>query len=193
MANITNHYAPGSCVFQAGSSQNGDIHITNCTFYQGKPEEKDEDKEEGKAGKEEDEKAGKGEEAGKASTPRARTPKPLFPQADNPRREDDAVRQRERDRFKEYLRLHKMGNRELTCTQGDTLNGIVVSFLIAWRKQGCIAENFPLIAVHRFLHDDCGIHSEIEPQSYANKIKDWVKGKMCPAEILAEVEEFMKP
>lgn len=28
MAEITNNYAPGSCVFQAGSTQNGDITIT---------------------------------------------------------------------------------------------------------------------------------------------------------------------
>ena len=36
MSQITNNYAPGSCVFQAGSSQNGDVHIENCTIYQGK-------------------------------------------------------------------------------------------------------------------------------------------------------------
>lgn len=34
MSNITNNYAEGSCVFEAGSSQNGDIHITG-PIYQG--------------------------------------------------------------------------------------------------------------------------------------------------------------
>lgn len=34
MSNITNHYAEGSCVFEAGSSQNGDITI-NAPIYQG--------------------------------------------------------------------------------------------------------------------------------------------------------------
>ena len=34
MRNITNHYAEGSCVFEAGSSQNGDVHITG-PIYQG--------------------------------------------------------------------------------------------------------------------------------------------------------------
>ena len=34
MSNITNHYAEGSCVFMAGSSQNGDVHITG-PIYQG--------------------------------------------------------------------------------------------------------------------------------------------------------------
>ena len=39
MSNITNNYAEGSCVFKAGSSQNGDVTI-NAPIYQGgaKPE-----------------------------------------------------------------------------------------------------------------------------------------------------------
>lgn len=42
MSNITNNYAEGSCVFEAGSSQNGDITI-NAPIYQGgaKPDEND--------------------------------------------------------------------------------------------------------------------------------------------------------
>lgn len=34
MSNITNNYEPGSCVFEAGSSQNGDVHIS-APIYQG--------------------------------------------------------------------------------------------------------------------------------------------------------------
>lgn len=34
MANITNNYAEGSCTFQAGSSQNGNVTITG-PVYQG--------------------------------------------------------------------------------------------------------------------------------------------------------------
>ena len=34
MSSITNNYAEGSCRFEAGSSQNGDIHITG-NIYQG--------------------------------------------------------------------------------------------------------------------------------------------------------------
>lgn len=45
MADITNHYEAGSCVFEAGSTQNGDVHITGGNYYQGgakKPEAKPE-------------------------------------------------------------------------------------------------------------------------------------------------------
>lgn len=177
MANITNHYAPGSCVFQAGSSQNGDVYITGGTFYQGEPKEK----------KEEDTE----EEKGKVA--RSINLKPLFPKIDNAKEENEMVRRRERDRFLQYLSLHKMGNRPLTTQQDDTLNSIVAGFLIVWRNNGWIAKSFSGKAVHRFLHDDCGIRSEVEPSSYANKITQWVKEKKYSIDVLAEVEEYMKP
>ena len=34
MANITNNYAEGSCIFNAGSSMNGDVYIQGGNFYQ---------------------------------------------------------------------------------------------------------------------------------------------------------------
>lgn len=52
MANITNNYAPGSCIFEAGSTQNGDVYIQGGTFYQGvakaQPEEEKQPSAEGK-------------------------------------------------------------------------------------------------------------------------------------------------
>ncbi|WP_308242854.1 hypothetical protein [uncultured Prevotella sp.] len=40
MANITNNFAEGSCTFQAGSSQNGDVTI-NGPIYQGETKTKE--------------------------------------------------------------------------------------------------------------------------------------------------------
>ena len=40
MANITNNFAEGSCTFQAGSSQNGDVTITG-PIYQGETKPKE--------------------------------------------------------------------------------------------------------------------------------------------------------
>lgn len=40
MANITNNFAEGSCTFQAGSSQNGDVTI-NGHIYQGEAKHKE--------------------------------------------------------------------------------------------------------------------------------------------------------
>lgn len=110
----------------------------------------------------------------------------------NPYRENEPVRRRERDRLLRYLSLHKMGSRSLTTQQGDTLNSIVASFLIVWRRNGWIAKDFSGRAAWRFLHDDCGIASETTQQSYANKIKEWVNGKKYSIETLADVEDFVR-
>lgn len=110
----------------------------------------------------------------------------------NPYRENEPVRRRERDRLLRYLSLHKMGSRSLTTQQGDTLNSIVASFLVVWRRNGWIAKDFSGRAAWRFLHDDCGISSEPTQQSYANKIKEWVDGKKYSIETLADVEDFVR-
>ncbi len=110
----------------------------------------------------------------------------------NPYRENEPVRRRERDRLLRYLSLHKMGSRSLTTQQGDTLNSIVASFLVVWRRNGWIAKDFSGRAAWRFLHDDCGIVSETTQQSYANKIKEWVNGKKYSIETLADVEDFVR-
>ena len=127
-----------------------------------------------------------------ASKPSRRKQKPLFPQANNPREEDTEVRRRERDNLLKYLSLHNMGGRFLTTRQNDTLNYIVESFLVVWRNKNLIAKEFSGNAVHRFLHDECGIKTEVDEQSYANKITQWVKNKNYSIDILAEVETFMK-
>ena len=110
----------------------------------------------------------------------------------NPYRENEPVRRRERDRLLRYLSLHKMGSRSLTTQQGDTLNSIVASFLVVWRRNGWIAKDFSGRTAWRFLHDDCGIASETTQQSYANKIKEWVNGKKYSIETLADVEDFVR-
>ena len=125
--------------------------------------------------------------------------KPLFIEGDaswdnqgRPRniwRENVEVLQRERARFLKYLNQHHMGNLPLTA-QHDKLNSVVASFLVVWREKGWISQDFPGIAVHRFLHDVCGIKTDIAPQTYANKIKSWVNNKKYSIEVLAEVEDY---
>lgn len=185
MTNITNHFEAGSCIFEAGSTMNGDVNITGGTFYQGKPQDK---KQESK-----DKTPQSTSKTSSSSKPSPSKLKPLFVHdADNAWEENAVVRRRERDRFMKYLSLHKMGNRELTTTKDDTLNSIVACFLIVWRDNGWIAKDFSGNAVHRFLHEECGIRSGISEQSYANKIVKWVKDKSYSIDVLAEVETFMK-
>lgn len=195
MANITNHFESGSCIFQAGSTMNGDVHITGSTFYQGKSQEKTEEEEEKKEkekGEQLASKESKSSQLSPTSMASLGKQKPFFLKTDNTKEENKEVRQRERDRFLRYLSLHNMGNRTLTTQQDDTLNSIVASFLIVWREKGWIARNISARAAWRFLHDDCGLKSDSTQQSYANKIKEWVDGKKYSPDVLAEVEEYMK-
>lgn len=192
MANITNHFESGSCIFQAGSTMNGDVHITGSTFYQAKSQEKAEEGEEKEKGEQLASKESKSSQPSPTSMPSPRKQKPFFLKNDNTKEENKEVRQRERDRFLHYLSLHSMGNRPLTTQQDDTLNSIVASFLVVWRKKGWIARDISARAAWRFLHDDCGLKSEATQQSYANKIKEWVDGKKYSLDVLAEVEEYMK-
>lgn len=167
MTNITNHFEPGSCVFQAGSTMNGDVHITDSTFYQGKPQE------------------------GKGDAPSRLVPGPrkqfLFIEGDasweekgkqrNPSKENTVVRRREQDRFMKYLREHNLSSRELTTTQGDTLNDVVACFLVEWQRRGLVAKDFAGPAVWRFLKEECEMKSSVTAKAYGKEIKEWVDGK----------------
>ena len=145
-------------------------------------------------------------EASEKDLPEKRTPGPrkhfLFIEGDaswekegkrrNTSKENTVVCHRERDRLLKFLKKHNMGSRTLTTEKDDKLNSIVVSFLIVWRANGWISKDFSGNAVHRFLHDECGIRTDVNEQSYANKIKMWMKDKNYSHDILAEVEEYMK-
>lgn len=110
----------------------------------------------------------------------------------NPSKENAVVRRNERDRFKKYISNHKLGNRELTCTQGDTLNDTVACFLVEWQRRGLIAQDFAGTAVWRFLTEECGIKSTVTAKAYGKEIKEWVAKKQYSATNWAQIEDFMK-
>ena len=163
MANITNNYAPGSCIFEAGSTQNGDVYIQGGTFYQGVAKAQPEEEKQPSAEEE-------------ASTPSPRGPRKQFLFIDGkPTVENVAVRQREKERFCRYLSDHKLGSRLLTCLKQDTLNKVVICFLKEWREREWIAEKPSGVAVFRFLTEVCELQSELHPSSYGNKISNWLE------------------
>ena len=163
-ANHTIHFAEGSCVFQAGSSMFGDVHMEGSTIYQGMPK-----------APETQEAAPCEEEATTASKPSRRGPskKFLFTSKDS-NKEDEATRGREKERLCRYLSDHKLGNRHLTCDKKDTLNKVVTCFLREWRERGLIAEKPSGGAIFRFLTEVCGLTSEVTLASYSNKVVHWL-------------------
>lgn len=190
MSQITNNYAPGSCVFQAGSSQNGDVHIENCTIYQGKTEQKMEGKNQKPGCKEED-----SEEDAKEENPEEEPPlkrgiknKFLFPQNGNESVKNGRLTQCEKRRFLHYLSKHSLDGRMLVSTRDDAINKAVVCFVRIWKEQELTASKPSGRSIFRFLTQDCGLKTEITIESYANKMNEWLKGKLQDVLTMEEVK-----
>lgn len=191
MSQITNNYAPGSCVFQAGSSQNGDVHIENCTIYQGKTEQKMEGKNQKPGCKEEDSE----EDDSKEENPEEEPPlkrgiknKFLFPQNGNESVKNGRLTQCEKRRFLHYLSKHSLDGRMLVSTRDDAINKAVVCFVRIWKEQELTASKPSGRAIFRFLTQDCGLKTEITIESYANKMNEWLKGKQQDVLTMEEVK-----
>lgn len=192
MSQITNNYAHGSCVFQAGSSQNGDVHIENCTIYQGKTEQKMEGKNQKPGCKEEE---GSEEDDSKEENPEEEPPlkrgiknKFLFPQNGNESVKNGRLTQCEKRRFLHYLSKHSLDGRMLVSTRDDAINKAVVCFVRIWKEQELTASKPSGRAIFRFLTQDCGLKTEITIESYANKMNEWLKGKQQDVLTMAEVK-----
>lgn len=191
MSQITNNYAPGSCVFQAGSSQNGDVHIENCTIYQGKTEQKMEGKNQKPGCKEEDSE----EDDSKEENPEEEPPlkrgiknKFLFPQNGNESVKNGRLTQCEKRRFLHYLSKHSLDGRMLVSTRDDAINKAVVCFVRIWKEQELTASKPSGRAIFRFLTQDCGLKTEITIESYANKMNEWLKEKQQDVLTMEEVK-----
>lgn len=191
MSQITNNYAPGSCVFQAGSSQNGDVHIENCTIYQGKTEQKMEGKNQKPGCKEEDSE----EDDSKEENPEEEPPlkrgiknKFLFPQNGNESVKNGRLTQCEKRRFLHYLSKHSLDGRMLVSTRDDAINKAVVCFVRIWKDQELTASKPSGRAIFRFLTQDCSLKTEITIESYANKMNEWLKGKQQDVLTMEEVK-----
>lgn len=192
MSQITNNYAPGSCVFQAGSSQNGDVHIENCTIYQGKTEQKMEGKNQKPGCKEEE---GSEEDDSKEENPEEEPPlkrgiknKFLFPQNGNESVKNGRLTQCEKRRFLHYLSKHSLDDRMLVSTRDDAINKAVVCFVRIWKEQELTASKPSGRSIFRFLTQDCGLKTEITIESYANKMNEWLKEKQQDVLTMEEVK-----
>lgn len=188
MSQITNNYAPGSCVFQAGSTMNGDVHIEDCTIYQGTS--KEETSEEGTSEEETSKEGTSKEETSKEEPPLKRGIKNkfLFPQDGNESVENGRLMQCEQRRFLNYLSKHGLDGRMLVSTRDDAINKAVVCFVRIWKEQKLTAEKPSGRAIFRFLTQNCGLKTEITIESYANKMNEWLKEKPQDVVTMAEVK-----
>lgn len=108
----------------------------------------------------------------------------------DPSKENSVVRRRERDRFLRYLSKHCLGNRDLTCMQGDALNDVVACFLVEWRQRGLIAQDFAGSAVWRFLTEECGLKTTVTVKAYGKEIKEWVEARIYQVDTQEMVRDY---
>lgn len=118
-----------------------------------------------------------GREQKTASTTRGPRKKFLFTKDGNDTREEEGVKNREKERLCNYLSRHCLKSRNLVCTKDDTLNKTIRCFLTKWMEKGLTAEEPSGGAIFRFLTEDCGIVSEVEEKAYGNRVKEWIRDR----------------
>lgn len=103
---------------------------------------------------------------------------------------DEQTKKREKERFLRFLSEHKMGNRSLVCKKNDTLNDVVVCFLMEWRERKLVSQSPSGGAIFRFLTKDCELFTEVTEKSYSNKIKDKFLEKNYSIDIYRKVKKY---
>jgi len=106
--------------------------------------------------------------------PKGQPKKVLFVVKGTNNEEDIAIKRREAERIKEYVKAHHMSGRKLTARKDDSLNEIIVAFIKRWQNNNLIGAHLPGAAVFRFLTEDVGLESEVTAESYASKITNFV-------------------
>ena len=112
----------------------------------------------------------------------------LFPQNGNESVKNGRLTQCEKRRFLHYLSKHSLDGRMLVSTRDDAINKAVVCFVRIWKEQELTASKPSGRAIFRFLTQDCGLKTQITIESYANKMNEWLKGKLQDVLTMEEVK-----
>lgn len=95
---------------------------------------------------------------------------------------------REKQRFMDFLRKKKAMTRRLTCVFKSFLNQVITCFLVLWSERGILAkEALSGGSVFRFLTNECGLKSEVQENSFSNKLATWLKLKKYDPSIMTDV------
>jgi hypothetical protein len=95
---------------------------------------------------------------------------------------------REKQRFMDFLRKKKAMTRRLTCVLKSFLNQVITCFLVLWSERGILAkEALSGGSVFRFLTNECGLKSEVQENSFSNKLATWLKLKKYDPSIMTDV------
>ena len=60
---------------------------------------------------------------------------------------------------------------------------------VLWREKRLVAEKPSGGAVFRFLTEECGLQTDVTIESYANKVRDWLRGNDYDVETYRTVKD----
>lgn len=103
--------------------------------------------------------------------------------------EDMQRTEEERNRFRNYLAEHHLGQRQLDCSRDNPINKAIVCFCAKWKRLKYIDSKPSPAAVLRFLTETCGISCAADTEALSSLL-----GRMLKAEydkdIFYDVEEY---
>ncbi|MBQ6777171.1 MAG: hypothetical protein IJP52_02550 [Paludibacteraceae bacterium] len=103
--------------------------------------------------------------------------------------EDLKRTEEERNRFRNYLTEHHLGQRQLDCSRDNPVNKAIVCFCVKWKRLKYIDAKPSPAAVLRFLTDTCGISCAADPEALSTLL-----GRMLKAnhdkDIYYDVEDY---
>lgn len=102
---------------------------------------------------------------------------------------DKLTASRKSDELVGYLKEHKLWSNRLCCSRGDKLNAVIVSHLRLWIEAGVLPKNPPALAIYRFLTEDCGLQSNVDPKPYANKVQDMLRDESYAKSVYREIKD----
>ncbi len=102
---------------------------------------------------------------------------------------DKLTASRKSDELVGYLKEHKLWSNRLCCSREDKLNAVIVSHLRIWIEAGVLPKNPPALAIYRFLTEDCGLQSNVDPKPYANKVQDMLRDESYAKNVYREIKD----
>lgn len=103
--------------------------------------------------------------------------------------EDMQRMEEERNRFRNYLAEHHLGQRQLDCSRDNPINKAIVCFCAKWKRLKYIDFKPSPAAVLRFLTETCGISCAADTEALSSLL-----GRMLKAEydkdVFYDVEEY---
>ena len=102
--------------------------------------------------------------------------------------EDMQRTEEEKNRFRNYLTEHHLGQRQLDCSRDNPLIKAIVCFCVKWKRLKYIDKPSPA-AVLRFLTETCGISCASEPSALCTLLGRLFKSEY-DKEVFFDVEDY---